>query len=141
MLSTLNGMADSAGTLPTGSSGSPTDFLRNVVGQKVVVRLNSGVDYRGACLCGACDSIQADSGPVSISYSPTVAQSSIFHLDGFHHLPGILSCLDGYMNAALENTEEVVNGKVTNNYGDAFVRGNNSRFSLSYSPAVEFGWS
>lgn len=41
-------MADSAGTLPTGSSGSPTDFLRNVVGQKVVVRLNSGVDYRGA---------------------------------------------------------------------------------------------
>lgn len=30
------------------------------------------------------------------------------------------------MNAALENTEEVVNGKVTNNYGDAFVRGNNS---------------
>ncbi|KAK9895527.1 LSM-domain-containing protein [Cystobasidium minutum MCA 4210] len=77
-------MADTAGTLPTGSTGSPSDFLRNVVGHKVVVRLNSGVDYRG-----------------------------------------ILSCLDGYMNAALENTEEVVNGKVTNNYGDAFVRGNN----------------
>lgn len=40
-------MADAAGTLPTGSTGSPSDFLRNVVGQKVVVRLNSGVDYRG----------------------------------------------------------------------------------------------
>lgn len=40
---------------------------------------------------------------------------------------GILSCLDGYMNAALENTEEVVNGKVLRNYGDAFIRGNNSQ--------------
>lgn len=38
------------------------------------------------------------------------------------------------MNAALENTEEVVNGKVTNNYGDAFVRGNNSAFSSFYEP-------
>lgn len=43
-------MADAAGTLPTGSTGSPSDFLRNVVGQKVVVRLNSGVDYRGEYL-------------------------------------------------------------------------------------------
>ena len=38
---------------------------------------------------------------------------------------GVLSCLDGYMNIALEGTEEVVNGVVTNSYGDAFVRGNN----------------
>ena len=38
---------------------------------------------------------------------------------------GLLSCLDGYMNIALEQTEEFVNGKVTNKYGDAFVRGNN----------------
>ncbi|EEB08784.1 U6 snRNP-associated protein Lsm6 [Schizosaccharomyces japonicus yFS275] len=38
---------------------------------------------------------------------------------------GILSCLDGYMNLALENTEEYVNGKKTNEYGDAFIRGNN----------------
>jgi hypothetical protein len=28
-------------------SGSPSDFLKQVVGQQVVVRLNSGVDYRG----------------------------------------------------------------------------------------------
>ncbi|CAD6578673.1 MAG: U4/U6-U5 snRNP complex subunit lsm6 [Cyphobasidiales sp. Tagirdzhanova-0007] len=75
-------MAD--GVAPTGTTGSPSDFLRNVVGQPVVIRLNSGIDYRG-----------------------------------------ILSCLDGYMNAALENTVELVNGKVTNNYGDAFIRGNN----------------
>lgn len=29
------------------------------------------------------------------------------------------------MNIALEQTEEYVNGKVTNRYGDCFVRGNN----------------
>ncbi|GAA6046663.1 hypothetical protein JCM3770_003103 [Rhodotorula araucariae] len=62
----------------------PAAFLKGVVGQPVVVRLNSGVDYRG-----------------------------------------ILSCLDGYMNIALEQTEEYVNGRKTNDYGDAFVRGNN----------------
>ncbi|KAH8091404.1 Sm-like ribonucleoprotein [Cristinia sonorae] len=66
------------------SSGSPTEFLKGVVGKRVVVRLTSGVDYRG-----------------------------------------ILSCLDGYMNIALEQTEEHVNGGVTNRYGDAFIRGNN----------------
>jgi small nuclear ribonucleoprotein (snRNP)-like protein len=37
----------------------------------------------------------------------------------------VLSCLDGYMNIALEQTEGHVNGVVTNRYGDAFVRGNN----------------
>ncbi|VDB91875.1 unnamed protein product [Peniophora sp. CBMAI 1063] len=69
---------------PTGASGSPTDFLKGVVGKQVVVRLTSGVDYRG-----------------------------------------VLSCLDGYMNIALEQTEEHVNGRVTNRYGDTFIRGNN----------------
>lgn len=38
---------------------------------------------------------------------------------------GVLSCLDGFMNIALEQTEEHVNGVVTNRYGDAFIRGNN----------------
>ncbi|KDQ11026.1 hypothetical protein BOTBODRAFT_115026 [Botryobasidium botryosum FD-172 SS1] len=70
--------------LPSTSSGSPTDFLKAVVGKRVVVRLVSGVDYRG-----------------------------------------LLSCLDGYMNIALEQTEEHVNGRITNRYGDAFIRGNN----------------
>ncbi|KAI0832685.1 hypothetical protein BC628DRAFT_1407109 [Trametes gibbosa] len=69
---------------PPTTSGSPTDFLKGVVGKRVVVRLTSGVDYQG-----------------------------------------ILSCLDGYMNIALEQTEEHVDGRVTNKYGDAFIRGNN----------------
>jgi U6 snRNA-associated Sm-like protein LSm6 len=34
---------------PPAISGSPTDFLKGVVGKRVVVRLVSGVDYRGAC--------------------------------------------------------------------------------------------
>lgn len=29
------------------STGSPTDFLKGVVGKRVIVRLTSGVDYRG----------------------------------------------------------------------------------------------
>jgi U6 snRNA-associated Sm-like protein LSm6 len=32
------------------------------------------------------------------------------------------------MNIALEQTEEHVNGVVTNRYGDAFIRGNNGLF-------------
>lgn len=40
---------------------------------------------------------------------------------------GILSCLDGFMNIALEQTEEYQNGQLKNKYGDAFIRGNNGR--------------
>ncbi|KAI0318291.1 hypothetical protein OF83DRAFT_1057107 [Amylostereum chailletii] len=76
-----------------GPSGSPTDFLKAVVGKRVVVRLTSGVDYRG-----------------------------------------VLSCLDGYMNIALEQTEEHVNGNVTNRYGDAFIRGNNVLYISAAEP-------
>lgn len=42
---------------------------------------------------------------------------------------GVLSCLDGYMNIALEQTEEHVGGTLTNRYGDAFIRGNNGACS------------
>jgi len=46
------------------------------------------------------------------------------------HLPGELQSVDGYMNIALEKTEEYVNGKKRRSYGDAFVRGNNGKHSL-----------
>ncbi|KAJ8490917.1 hypothetical protein OPV22_012638 [Ensete ventricosum] len=68
----------------SGSVKTPTDFLKLIRGRPVVVKLNSGVDYRG-----------------------------------------ILACLDGYMNIAMEQTEEYVNGQLKNKYGDAFIRGNN----------------
>ncbi|KAF8654314.1 hypothetical protein AX16_003541 [Volvariella volvacea WC 439] len=76
-----------------GHIGSPTDFLKGVVGKRVIVRLTSGVDYRG-----------------------------------------VLSCLDGYMNIAMEQTEEHVNGVVTNRYGDAFIRGNNVLYISAAEP-------
>ncbi len=39
---------------------------------------------------------------------------------------GILSCLDGFMNIALEQTEEYdAAGQLRARYGDAFIRGNN----------------
>jgi len=63
---------------------NPNEFLKALFGRPVVVKLNSGVDYRG-----------------------------------------VLACLDGYMNIALEQTEEYVNGQLKNKYGDAFIRGNN----------------
>lgn len=50
-------------------------------------------------------------------------------------LAGELQSVDGYMNIALEKTEEFVNGKLRRSYGDAFVRGNNGS-SLYYSPPV-----
>ncbi|VDN59589.1 unnamed protein product [Dracunculus medinensis] len=66
---------------------SPSEFLKQIIGKPVVVKLNSGIDYRG-----------------------------------------ILSCLDGFMNIALEQTEEYSNGQLKNKYGDAFIRGNNGEF-------------
>jgi len=44
---------------------------------------------------------------------------------------GILACLDGYMNIAMEQTEEYVNGQLKNKYGDAFIRGNNGTSWIS----------
>merc|ERR1711894_392078 len=70
--------------LKTTKKQNPSEFLRQIIGKPVVVKLNSGVDYRG-----------------------------------------VLACLDGYMNIALEQTEEYVNGQLKNKYGDTFIRGNN----------------
>jgi len=63
---------------------SPSDFLNIVLGRPIIVKLNSGVEYRG-----------------------------------------VLACLDGFMNIAMEYTEEYVDGQLKCKYGDAFIRGNN----------------
>lgn len=34
----------------TGTTKTPTDFLKSIRGKPVVVKLNSGVDYRGQSL-------------------------------------------------------------------------------------------
>lgn len=41
---------------------------------------------------------------------------------------GILALVDGYMNIALEQTEEYVGDQLKARYGDAFIRGNNGLF-------------
>ena len=46
---------------------------------------------------------------------------------------GDLQSVDGYMNIALERTEEFVNGAKRRSYGDAFVRGNNGESSQAES--------
>nr|XP_019045460.1 U6 snRNA-associated Sm-like protein LSm6 [Kwoniella bestiolae CBS 10118]OCF24390.1 U6 snRNA-associated Sm-like protein LSm6 [Kwoniella bestiolae CBS 10118] len=81
---------DSASPQPeeqAAAAGSPSEFLKNIVGKRVKVRIGSGVDYHG-----------------------------------------LLTCLDGYMNVALEETEEWSNGRKTAEYGDCFLRGNNGGF-------------
>ncbi|MCJ1366959.1 U4/U6-U5 snRNP complex subunit lsm6 [Acarospora aff. strigata] len=68
----------------TSEGKDPSGFLSEILGAPVIVKLNSGVVYKGE-----------------------------------------LQSVDGYMNIALEKTEEYVDGKLRRNYGDAFVRGNN----------------
>ena len=83
----------------------------------MIVCLISGVDYRGA-------------------RNP---QFSIFPLlTDYRVFVDILLCLDGYMNVALEQTEEHVNGAVTNRYGDAFIRGHNGTFDSFISAQAPF---
>lgn len=60
---------------------------------------------------------------VGSKISPVISVLSYFS-------PGVLACLDGYMNIALEQTEEYVNGQLKNKYGDAFIRGNNGNCFL-----------
>ena len=78
------------------NASNPSAFLKNVLGRPVVVKLNSGVDYRG-----------------------------------------VLACLDGFMNIAMEQTEEYYNGQLKAKYGDAFIRGNNVLYisTLKRKPA------
>ena len=84
---------------------SPTDFLSTVLGQVVKVKLNSGIDYKGKYK----------------RFYSVYSRSLLI----FFFAIGTLACLDGYMNIALENTEEYVDGRLKNTYGDTFIRGNN----------------
>jgi U6 snRNA-associated Sm-like protein LSm6 len=64
------------------SKRSPSDFLKSVLGRPAVVKLNSGIEYRG-----------------------------------------VLACLDGYLNIAMEQTQEYgLDGQLAATYGDVFIR-------------------
>lgn len=112
------------------AKNNPGDFLKTVIGRPVVVKLNSGVDYRGkrsAAMLAAAKT--------SVFFSAPCANLTHHTL----HTPsaGVLACLDGYMNIAMEQTEEYVNGQLKAKYGDTFIRGNNgvkkAASSFSYS--------
>ncbi|RUS15919.1 U6 snRNA-associated Sm-like protein LSm6 [Endogone sp. FLAS-F59071] len=101
---------------------TPTDFLNSVIGRRVLVKLNSGVDYKGES---------------RVFWLYTICPPLFHFLRICQHNVGVLACLDGYMNIALEQTEEYVNGQLKNTYGDAFIRGNNVLYiSAEKSPVV-----
>lgn len=101
------------GTTSQGEGKDPSGFLSEIIGNPVTVKLNSGVVYKGQ------------------------SGSHARHAPHFRcSLSNILTCclgelqsVDGYMNIALEKTEEYVNGVKRRTYGDAFVRGNNGECS------------
>lgn len=96
---------------------TPSDFLKQIIGRPVVVKLNSGVDYRGkdAAMIYHISFVRSKVKSVHCTFAVSV---------------GVLACLDGYMNIAIEQTEEYVNGQLKNKYGDAFLRGNNGKSLL-----------
>ena len=53
----------------------------------------------------------------------------------------MLACLDGYMNIAMEQTEEYVNGQLKAKYGDTFIRGNNGTPPPTPPPCSTARWS
>lgn len=102
-------MADSAAAPSSSGTGSktPADFLKSIKGRPVIVKLNSGSDYRGRregvgeeggrrTLNDAGDDLD-----VSLSLTAFSANLRI----RIKRRAGTLACLDGYMNIAMENTE------------------------------------
>lgn len=87
----------------TSRKQTPSDFLKQIIGRPVVVKLNSGVG----------------------NWVDFFLLSEIVFLSLALDYRGVLACLDGYMNIALEQTEEYSGGILKNKYGDAFIRGNN----------------
>ncbi|OJJ43019.1 hypothetical protein ASPZODRAFT_136901 [Penicilliopsis zonata CBS 506.65] len=79
-------------------------FLSETIGSQITVKLNSGVVYKGLFF---------------------YFYNYYWRTKALISHTGELQSVDGYMNIALEKTEEYVNGKLRRSYGDAFVRGNN----------------
>lgn len=139
-------MADATKGMATKDIGdSPSEFLQQLKGQPVVVKLNSGVDYRGALLDCGCPAVSSThlqaartgtsletwfkglqahmTSPGRLALGHGAALGAPFRQVAVR--AGILACLDGYMNIAMEQTEEYVEGQLKNRYGDCFIRGNN----------------
>jgi U6 snRNA-associated Sm-like protein LSm6 len=92
----------------------PSGFLSAIIGAPVTVKLNSGVVYKG----------------LSQKKFDTILTLASRKRTTNYHL-GELQSVDGYMNIALEQTKEYVDGELQHTFGDAFIRGNNgTHFSI-----------
>ena len=54
-----------------------------------------------------------------------IGKPVLIKLNNGHDLRGTLTCLDGFMNVAMEDTEEYHDGTHVKSFGDTFIRGNN----------------
>ncbi|KAI4738029.1 hypothetical protein E4T50_11492 [Aureobasidium sp. EXF-12298] len=97
----------------------PSGFLSEIIGAPVTVKLNSGVVYRAR----------------ASRAEETETKERNGREDTFADLGVMEQSVDGYMNIALEQTNEIVDGKARRNYGDAFVRGNNGMRLARFAPA------
>lgn len=98
---------------------TPSEFLKSLIGRPVIVRLSSGSEYKGAPDCFLCGRASRQRKAASARL-PTLYFRSTGPYDA-----GILVCLDGFMNVALEQTEEWSGGMLRGKHGDCFLRGNN----------------
>jgi small nuclear ribonucleoprotein (snRNP)-like protein len=114
-----------------------TCLLYLCTGRPVIVKLNSGVSYRGEA---ALTPSSACALPHSFAFRPCFVQACWRALTVSQPtlslratrctsltLPALFVCAfsPGYMNVALEQTEEYVDGQLKTKYGDTFIRGNN----------------
>ena len=101
------------------SKVNPADFLASVIGKRVVVKLGTGAEYRGTPPARRSPATARRAAAAPSARSPAAPPPPRCPS------PGVLACLDPYMNIAMEQTEEYVNGNLKNKYGDSFIRGNN----------------
>ncbi len=57
-------------------------------------------------------------------------------LTGCRPVAGVLVALDGFMNVAMEQAEEYVDGQLRQKYGDCFIRGNNGAWCTTLPRGV-----
>ena len=109
---------------------TPADFLKSIKGKPVVVKLNSGVDYRGMSWCDA----GCGPAPVPHLYRLCVCRDPCLPGRVHEHRHGtdrgglrltwhILICTQ--VTHQCGSWQEYVQGQLKNRYGDAFIRGNN----------------
>lgn len=106
----------------TSASKTPADFLKSIRGKRVVVKLNSGVDYRGILI--EWMNFAVSQGRRKKEIVRSFVRLLLYYTTTLVHInrgvvrdidtssssssfckTGILACLDGYMNIAMEHTE------------------------------------